>query len=436
MKTPEKIAEEFNKHMLRTDDLKIKDWSFSFNEGHGISAGLDNNKIGGPYSAPSVNESYGGSAYIIWSDGQISHGNINPRALEDLGTALKSWRNVSYTDPDAPEIPEPQPMPDNLKINDDSIVKLITEDSTYLFDILEFYNKELAKKDYTQTISANANAGFEHTNIMNSKGLSVEWDETGMTTSAHVNNIYGDSYSRRNMVKRKNLNQIIKEVDKYLIHTTNQVKVRSGNMPIILAPDMLGAFLGKFLLGSNLAGSKVANNQSLYSIDDFKIQKQIFDEKINIIQDGLKDYRLNTAPCDNSGIPAKKQYIIANGRLMTPFMGIKYAQKLGIPPTSVGSVGLEIEPTTPYGRIIKELNYGLIVYSVLGMNTQRSKEGQYSLTVGQGLLVEDGEIKGKIEPAVMSGNFLDALKDKKTRFAKYRKGELAMKIKASIIAKN
>jgi len=52
--------------------------------------------------------------------------------------------------------------------------------------------------------------------------------------------------------------------------------------------------------------------------------------------------------------------------------------------------------------------------------------------IDQGLLVENGEIKGKIEKATIRGNLFEALKSKDTEFADYREDELAMLTEADV----
>lgn len=434
MKTPKKISKKLNDYMLRKDDLKIAGWLFNFDEGDSVSLGLYNNEIGGPYTPPAKHDINQGAAYIIWADGRISDISINASNLENLDASLKEWRAQSYHDIDAPEILEPLPMPTNLKIKDEKVVDLVMKDSSYFFEILNFYNKELRKKSYTKTVKGVVKAGYGHATVMNSKGLSAEWEETGIITTAEVNDKIGDTYNKRKIPEERDLKKIIEELDRYMSHSQKLVQIKSGKMPLIIVPEVLGEFLGQFLI-ENLQGSIVANNQSLYSIEDFKTKKQVFDERINLVIDGLKEYLPATQPCSGEGVPSTKQHIITDGRLITPILDLKYAKKVGMSPTSTGTLGMEIREKILYDEMIKGMDYGLIVYGVLGMHTQTSKEGDYSLTIGEGLLVKNGKIKGAIKDITIAGNFFDALRDKKTKFADYREDELAIRIEEATAKK-
>ncbi len=431
MKPTKLLTEKLNDYMTRNDELKISQWHFGFAEGQTISLGLENGVLGGPYAPPATKDVYGGTLHLRWGDDRISEVTINAETLDDLDSAIIEWKKTSYKDDDAPEVTEPLPMPKDLKIKDKKIVDMIKKDSSYFFEILHLYKNELGKKDYTKTIQGQVGAGHEYSTLMNSKGLNVEYESTNMHTYAYVNSIAGDSYAKRKSPGKRDLKRIIQEIDNYMIHTKNIVPIKSGNTQIILMPGVLGQFFGQYIL-SNLKGSLITSNQSIYSIEDFKDKKRVFNERISLIIDGLKDYEIPTIPCTGEGVPSTKQYVIANGKLITPFLNRKYAKKTGMLPTSAGDISLEVEGKTSYKRLIRNIKYGLIVCDILGMHTQDSKSGKYSLAVDQGLLIENGEIKGKIKNASIDGNFFEALKNKNTKFADYRKDELAILTEAHV----
>jgi PmbA protein len=66
-------------------------------------------------------------------------------------------------------------------------------------------------------------------------------------------------------------------------------------------------------------------------------------------------------------------------------------------------------------NLIKEVDYGLLVYGVLGMHTQDTTSGRFSLSAPRSLVIENGEIKGKVK-ATISGNFFDTMLDENTGF--------------------
>lgn len=431
MKPAKILSDKLNEYMLRSDDLKIAQWHISLTEGQAISLGLENSEIGGPYMPPSTADVCDGSAYIRWADGKVSNAVINSEVLENVGLAIGEWKKTSYQDDYAPEVVEPLPMPKDLKIKDKKIVNMIKKDSSYFFEILNFYKNELSKKEYTKTIQGEVKAGLVYCTLMNSKGLNVKWESTSMSTSAYINGVAGEGYAKRKSPGKRDLKKIIQEIDSYMIHTKNVIAVKPGIMQVVLMPPVFGSLFEKFIL-TNLQGSLITSNRSIYSLEDFKDKKQVFNERISLIIDGLKGYELTTVPCSREGIPSSKQYIIADGRLLTPFLSMKYAKKAGMPPTPTGDLDLEVKDKTSYKRMIKNIEYGLIIYDLLGVHTLNPKSEEYSIAVGQGFVVENGEIKGKIEKATIRGNIFESLKNKNTKFADYREDELAMLTEADV----
>lgn len=431
MKPAKMLSDKLNEYMLRSDDLKIAQWHLSLTEGQTISLGLENGEFGGPYTPLSTKDIYGGNAYIRWADGKVSNAVIGYDVLENIDLAIGEWKKFSYQDEYAPEVIEPLPMPKDLKIKDKKIVDMIKKDRSYFFEILNFYKNELSKKEYTKTIQGTVDAALEYCTLMNSKGLNLEYESTSMSTSASINGVVGEGYAKRKSPGKRDLKKIIQEIDDYMIHTKNVIAVKPGIMQVVLMPSVLGDLFKKFIL-TNLQGSLITSNQSIYNLEDFKDKKQVFNERISMTIDGLKDYELPTAPCSGEGIPSSKQYIIANGRLLTPFLSRKYAKKAGMLPTPTGDIDLEVKGKTSYKRMIKNIAYGLIIYDLLGVHTLNPTSEKYSIAVGQGFVVENGEIKGKLEKATIDGNLFEDLKNKNTKFADYKKDELAMMTRASI----
>lgn len=432
MDAAKKLSEKLSECMMTKDDLMIRAWSFKFNEGLAVKLGLDNGEIGGSYSPPATREIYEGSVYIQWEDGRVSTAKIDAPALENLDAAIKSWKSASYFDAEAPDILEPQIIPTGLKIKDEKIVDLITKGGSYLFEILNFFRKELKKKSYAKTIQADITAEHLYSKIMNSKGFDIGWEETDILTYASVNRLFGDAYHKRRIPEKKDLKSVIKEIDSYMIHFENVAEINPGKISLILLPEVLDQFLGKLLISENLDGSAVANNRSLYSIEDFKAKKQVFDKRINFIIDGFKEHSPATQPCTHEGVPAGKQYVIADGRLMTPLLNLKHAKKTGMGPKPAGGLSLEVSEVMNYNKMVKEIGYGLIVYDVLGMHTQNSKKGDYSLPILESLLVENGEIKGAVKKGTIAGNIFDSLNDEKTKYAKYKEDRIAMKTETTL----
>ncbi|HEY9722735.1 MAG TPA: metallopeptidase TldD-related protein, partial [Oscillatoriaceae cyanobacterium] len=113
------------------------------------------------------------------------------------------------------------------------------------------------------------------------------------------------------------------------------------------------------------------------------------------------------------GVPAREIALIREGRLLTPLLDLKHAKRAEMAPTPFPRGGSSLRlagPTVPYEQLIAELDSGLIVYEMLGLHTQDSSRGNFSLTVSQGLVVEKGQIIGQTK-AIIAGNVFAALQE-------------------------
>jgi PmbA protein len=169
-----------------------------------------------------------------------------------------------------------------------------------------------------------------------------------------------------------------------------------------------------------LSGSAVSNRQAAYSLDDFKEGKQIIREDISLVIDGTRPFEGSASRVTSEGISGGRGYLVEKGKLVTPALDLKYAGITGFAPTPGGGMYIELDEKPEERRelsdMIKSVESGLLVHSVLGMHTQDSTSGRYSISAPRCLVIEDGELKGKVK-VTLSGNFFDNINDPQTRFA-------------------
>jgi PmbA protein len=196
------------------------------------------------------------------------------------------------------------------------------------------------------------------------------------------------------------------------------VKLPSGKIQLLFPPGIFESFLGQFLL-TNLYGSLVVNRQSCFTLSDFKDERLVLREDLSLEANTLLPYRAMSYPCTSEGVAGGSVLFIDKGKLKTPILSLKYAKKAGLAPTPMPSGGFFLKSSRSidtWEKLIKQTEHGMIVYSILGLHTQDTSSGHFSLTADQCLLVERGEIVGKVK-AVINGDFLKALLQEDSRLA-------------------
>jgi PmbA protein len=236
--------------------------------------------------------------------------------------------------------------------------------------------------------------------------------------SFYADSLYGNGYGKRKMFPEGEVERIIEDVKETTAHLKRPATFNPdpNGCKVLLEMGVGGSFIGSYI-SSNLSGSGVANRQSAYQLEDFKSGKNVLREDISLFIDGLRDYELTASRCSSEGIPAGQGYLVKNGKLVTPALDLKYAGITGFEPTPAGGLYVVVEgEKKSFSDMVKELDYGLLVYGVLGMHTQDTTSGRFSLSAPRSLVVENGEIKGKVK-ATISGNFFEIVQDAKTAFA-------------------
>lgn len=93
------------------------------------------------------------------------------------------------------------------------------------------------------------------------------------------------------------------------------------------------------------------------------------------------------------------------------------AKAWGAEPTglSYGTAGLYLQSRNekPWQEILADIDDGILILSVLGMHTQNSASGDYSLSAPQSLRILNGKICGKRD-VKLNGNFFKDLASSET----------------------
>ncbi len=401
-------------------DLDLMDWRFDLHESKGIEVGLKDNRIGGPYSAPAYKRSVSGELYLIWKDNRYTSAKLDLKSIEEFSEYIKTWKTTAYHDPGGAGLYTPKQIPE-VVLEDNQVKAIVSKETEKPFQLLNQGLKRL------QTLGLRKVDGklkcYEGLRtIANSQGLLKRYTQTPVEFFFAVNDSYGQSYQEKKWPDETEINRIIEETGRIGMLLEKQApNIKSGPLKLLFPPDIFESFLGYFLL-NNLYGSLVVNRQSRFSAEDFRNYSQVLREDLGLKINNLLPWRAFSYPCTNEGVPGGEMALISDGKLRSPVLNVKYGKKLGMPPTPlpVGGRGVFLETGSqilPWNDLIRTVDRGLIVLSVLGLHTQDSSSGNFSLTADQGLLVENGQIIGKTK-AVINGDFLKSLTLKDSQFGK------------------
>lgn len=203
----------------------------------------------------------------------------------------------------------------------------------------------------------------------------------------------------------------------------NTVTLGTEKMPVVFDGGCMGSLMLRVLAGVN--GGNVVKNIS--PVMD-KLDQPVFSKNITIRDDGTMPYGCNSMAFDDEGTKAQNTMLYENGVLKNFLATSGQAKKLGIKPTgnalkrTLFSKEIEDAPSLfdtnmiIEGRVVedkalfKTIKRGLYITGVMGAHTGNINQGEFSMNISSGYLIEDGKLIGKIKGAMIAGNIYDLFK--------------------------
>jgi PmbA protein len=269
----------------------------------------------------------------------------------------------------------------------------------------------------------NIDKAYENIHIMNSAQFDNKYDKTTYSIAVSTKTPKG-FLEVWDMIESSRYKEFAEKDIVNLIHkhhiSQNRVAIETDKMPVIFSGRAMGSLMLRFI-----AGIKCSNVFKGLSPLEGKISQRVFSDAITILDNGKLDWGTGTCPFDDEGVVTSDTLLIKNGILEGYLMGIADAEKLNLNPTgnsfkrtlfthdiedapALDSTNLIIEGINlPDEEIIKGIKRGIYVDSVMGAHTGNIVAGEYSLNIGCGYLIENGQFTGKVMDAMVSGNIYE-----------------------------
>jgi len=259
--------------------------------------------------------------------------------------------------------------------------------------------------------------------VMNSRGLDVEYEQGEMAASAEIKHVSDAGLLQVYEFKSWGLPfDSIEDITETALHKTRQAlriaPARMEVMPVIFAAKSVDTLLDPILTA---ASGKLVHKGA--SVLGGQIGKKILDAAITITDDPTIDYAPGSGPVDCEGVATRRMDIIKEGVLLTYLLDLHTAALLGAETTGHGYRNFASQPApgssnivvTPgdktFEAMIAELEQGVIVDQTLGAGQSNTLAGEFSVNLGLGFLVENGEIRGRVKDCMVAGNVYQVLDD-------------------------
>ena len=283
------------------------------------------------------------------------------------------------------------------------------------FNILKNIYKNKNKDKRISKITAAYEDSYIKTEIINSNGAKLE-------TSSHNYLFYIDVLVEDDKNSISYDKQVLK-TNKEEIDFENIVNSTLEEALLMINKEDLETKKYNVILSNKVASRILSHLEDMLNQQNIrtktscmcsKLNKEIFNNLITIIEDQpnekLPGYRL----FDDEGTETKKKMIVENGILKSYFSNIKEAKINNIKSTgngygSISTRNMFINPSNTTNQdIFKELKNGIYITDYMGAsNTSISATtGNISLQIF-GFIIEDGKIKSGFNPCIMTTSIFE-----------------------------
>ena len=279
---------------------------------------------------------------------------------------------------------------------------------------------EYLKRNSDTQVNLNCGYGSSLTGLMNSRGLDLRQRSSSFYVIAQL--IFPGSgaglmeYEVAKGPIELDKARLDKMLELYRISST-QVVPATAQMPVIFTPYTVGALLSRF----HTAISAVNIHNGVSPLCG-KVGEKIFSDKLSLRQDPLDTELVSSVAFDHEGTPTQQLYLLKNGVFMAIPTDLNYARKLELEPTGNGfrpGVGYLPGPRAfstclapgemSLQQMIASIDKGLIVQSLMGAHSGNILNGDFSVGVSTGFLIENGKITARVKDCMISGNVYDTL---------------------------
>jgi PmbA protein len=262
--------------------------------------------------------------------------------------------------------------------------------------------------------------------VINSHGTDLTRTSSVYSFGAEV--LYPGSYACiSGQVVDKKFKKAPQETITFISDLYNQslkeVPLKGGEMKVLFLPEALYALIWRLQSATN--GRNIY--QKVSPVLDKKGEK-ILDEKFTLFDDPLNDREPDARGFDDEGTPCRLFSIINRGVLENFYYDLFYAGKLKTISTGHGYKGsmwggetvsfrpspalehLYVKPgTKSWRQLIGLMDRGVIVAGAMGAHSGNILNGEFSVGLSPGLVVERGEIMGHVKDAMVAGNVFDTM---------------------------
>lgn len=305
-----------------------------------------------------------------------------------------------------------------------NVFDLKTQDLvTLAFDL----SNQFKALDASVAFSVGVDRQYKHVQMMNSTGFQGSYKYTNLSVGMSTLNEQGFRSTSREFssgdmpqINTSHLEEMLE-----LHRLGNQpVSLDNEKMPVIFDGTVMGSLMLR-VVGGVSGGNITKNISPLVG----QLDTPVFSDKISIRDDATYALGCNSFAFDDEGVPAQNTVLYDRGVLKNFLLATSHAKKLEMKPTgnaqkrtlfskeiedvpAIFDTNLIVEgDSIPDEDLIKGIKRGLYITGVMGAHTGNIVQGDFSMNISSGYLIEEGKLVGKVKGAMIAGNIYELFKN-------------------------
>jgi len=405
----------------RGDGAPVSAWSFCAAQSRRLSLGVKDGQAGNAHYPLRVVEGRGASYRLVWQDGRVSRGYFERRQLDaHADEALRTARKAAYDDPDAAWVLDPADFPE-VTLYDAETARAAGGAPDVIGPRLAWVRRRVKESGF-RTWSGSFSVAETESHVRTSAGLDVRSKGTSFHWFVSINGEIGSGFSgRRPEPEQEFESRVERLMQTARLLESDGAAMAGGVHPVLLHPRVVEAFVLETLL-SNLAGASLFHGESWFRREQIGARRPVLRNDLTLRLDPLVPMKSGSYRFTSDGLPAAPCVFLERGRLISPVLDLKYARRLGLPPTppplALDTLFLEGPPSRSLDQALARAADGALVLAVLGVHTQDPGSGEFSLAAPQALRIRDGSLAGRIR-ATISGNLLELLRGEELELVRF-----------------
>ncbi|HEX73613.1 MAG TPA: TldD/PmbA family protein [Dehalococcoidia bacterium] len=352
----------------------------------------------------------------------IKQGKIGYSATTELGDIQRLVNNAVETaqfgTPSKFDFPPPTSYP-RIEVFDPNIESVSLEEMVRLGEELITIVREHTPEIVCE---AGVHKSVTSVRIINSRGGQVNYGISTFSLSIEGSLIrdtdmlfVGESESSCHPISGSKA--VAETVIQQLELAKNQASVPSQPLPVIFTPNgiasalilpLMVAFNGKTVMeGASPIGNRLG--------------QPVFDQKLRLWDDPTIDYRPESRPSDDEGVPSQRTPLIEQGIVANFIYDLQTAalartrstgngsRNRGGLPSPSPSAFIIAPGNTTFDEMVNDIKEGLIIEQLMGAEQGNILGGDFSGNVLLGYKVESGKIVGRVKDTMVSGNVYQLL---------------------------